>query len=200
MNGETHKDNIIYIDEKSFKELFQQYYTVCKDYARFYTNDAQIAEDIVQDVFLKMWQTRESLNIETSSKGYLIRSVHNACIQYLRHKKIIERYTDEQRYKLEESILMNRLFFEDGLSRLFQSDINDIVNQSISKLPAKTRAIFKLSRDEYKKNSEIALEMELSEKSVEYHISKALESLRINLKDYLPLMIFITLQASKLQA
>lgn len=200
MNGENHQDNIIYIDEKSFKELFQQYYTVCKDFARFYTNDAQIAEDIVQDVFLKMWQTRESLNIETSSKGYLIRSVHNACIQYLRHQKIIERYTDEQRYKLEESILMNRLFFEDGLSRLFQSDINDIVNQSISKLPAKTRKIFKLSRDEYKKNSEIALEMELSEKSVEYHISKALESLRINLKDYLPLMIFITLQASKLQA
>lgn len=200
MNGENHQDNIIYIDEKSFKELFQQYYTVCKDYARFYTNDAQIAEDIVQDVFLKMWQTRESLNIETSSKGYLIRSVHNACIQYLRYQKITERYTDEQRYKLEESILMNRLFFEDGLSKLFQSDINVIVNQSIAKLPAKTRTIFRLSRNEFKKNSEIALEMDLSEKSVEYHISKALESLRINLKDYLPLMIFITLQASKLQA
>jgi RNA polymerase sigma-70 factor (ECF subfamily) len=200
MNGENHQDNIIYIDEKSFKELFQQYYTVCKDYARFYTNDAQIAEDIVQDVFLKMWQNRETLNIETSSKGYLIRSIHNACIQFLRHQKITERYSEEQRYKLEESILMNRLFFEDGLSKLFQSDINEIVNQSIAKLPVKTRTIFRLSRNEFKKNSVIALEMDLSEKSVEYHISKALESLRINLKDYLPLMIFITLQASKYQA
>ena len=94
-----------------------------------------------------------------------------------------------QRAKLEEAVIMNRLFFETGLSRLFENDIESLVNKAIDDLPAKTREIYMLSRHKYLKNSVIAKKFNVTEKSIEYHITKALDSLRKYLKDYLPVII-----------
>ena len=87
---------------------------------------------------------------------------------------------------------MNRLYFETGISRLFEKEIGQLVECAITKLPEKTRDIFVLSRNQQQKNSEIAKKMNVTEKTVEYHISRALIILREELKDYLPgIMILI---------
>jgi RNA polymerase sigma-70 factor (ECF subfamily) len=176
-------------DKKAFEEIFRRYFPGLHEYAVFYFGNSQLAEDIVQDIFLKLWLSRNKISIHTSLKGYLYRSVHNICIQYLRHIKIEQQHKELHQAKLEEAILMNRLFFEIGSNKLFESEIKHLVQESLVTFPAKTREIFELSRNSDLTNKEIAKRMHLSEKSVEYHISKVLESLRKYLKDYLPLLI-----------
>ena len=173
-------------DKKVFEEIFHEYYTGLHEYALFYVGNTQLAEDIVQDVFLKIWNTRNRLTIQSSLKGYLYRTIHNHCIQYLRHQVVKQKYQIMHQAKIEEALLMNRLYFECGLSKLFKDDIESLVDEAINTLPEKTHEIFVLSRHNFQKNSEIAKKFKISEKSVEYHISRALDLLRKQLKDYLP--------------
>jgi RNA polymerase sigma-70 factor (ECF subfamily) len=173
-------------DKEAFEIIFREYFHVLHEYAIFYIGNPQLAEDIVQDVFIKIWDSRDRLGIHSSLKGYLYRSVHNHCIQYIRHKKVEKNHHALQKAKLEEAILMNRLFFESGISKLFENDIESLVDEAISDLPGKTREIYILSRHKYLSNKEISKKVKLTEKSVEYHITRALEFLRKYLKDYLP--------------
>ena len=179
-------------DGKAFEELFRRYFTALHNYAKFYTGSSELAEDLVHDIFYKIWESRRTLAIHTSIKSYLYRSVHNNCIQYLRHLKVVKEHNKKQEARLEEAFLINRLYFETGISRLFEKEIGQLVECAITKLPEKTRDIFILSRNQHQKNSEIAKKMNVTEKTVEYHISRALIILREELKDYLPgIMILI---------
>lgn len=176
-------------DKKAFEIVFREYFHVLHEYVIFYIGNSQLAEDIVQDIFLKIWESRDRLAIHSTLKGYLFRSVHNNCIQCLRHKVVEQNHHTIHKAKLEEALLMNRLFFESGLTKLFQNDIESLVEKGINDLPGKTREIYMLSRHKHLKNSEIARKFNVTEKSVEYHITRALESLRKYLKDYLPVII-----------
>ena len=180
-------------DKKAFESIFHEYFHALHEYAYFYIGNSQLAEDIVQDIFLKLWDSRDRLTIHTSLKGYLFRSIHNNCIQYLRHRVVEQNHHAIHQAKLEEAILMNRLFFESGLTKLFENDIESLVNKAIEDLPGTTREIYMLSRYKYLKNSEIAKKISLTEKSVEYHISRALEILRKYLKDYLPIILILSM-------
>ncbi len=168
-----------------FEALFRKYVSTLREYAFFYVGDVHIAEDIVQDLFVKIWENRENFNIHTSLKAYLYRSTHNNCIQFLRHKNVSYKHDKYLQGRLAEARLMEQLYFEKGIQQLFEKEITDLVNKSLEKLPTKTSEIFILSRRKYLKNSEIANKLNLSEKSVEYHISKTLELLRTDLKDHL---------------
>ncbi len=172
-------------DGLAFEELFRRYFTALHNYAKFYTGNSQLAEDLVHDVFYKIWELRRTLAIHISIKSYLYKSVHNNCIQHLRHLKVVKKHNKRQEARLEEALLMNRLYFETGISRLFEKEIGQLVESAISKLPEKTRDVFILSRSQYQKNSEIAKKMNVTEKTVEYHISRALIILKEDLKDYL---------------
>jgi RNA polymerase sigma-70 factor (family 1) len=179
-------------NEKAFEELFRRYFAALHSYATFYTNNPQLSEDLVHDIFHKIWETRKSLAIHTSIKSYLYKSVHNSCIQYLRHLKVEKKHSKKQVAKLEEALMMNRLYFETGLSKLMEKEIGELVQEAIIRLPEKTRDIFMMSRDHHLKNSEIAKKFSVSEKAVEYHITRALLIIKQELKDYLPaLMILI---------
>ncbi|MCK5137125.1 MAG: RNA polymerase sigma-70 factor [Bacteroidales bacterium] len=176
-------------DKKAFEDIYRMYFPLLHEYAKFYIDSLQMAEDIVQDVFVKLWHSRKEISIKSTLKGYLFRSVHNRCIQYLRHNKIEQQHQVLQQAKLEEATIMNRVFFESGLSRLFESEIEALVQNALNDLPKKTREIYEFSRRQYLTNKEIAKKINLTEKSVEYHISKALESLRKCLKEFLPILI-----------
>ncbi len=167
------------------------YFNALLNYANFYIGSRQLAEDLVHDVFYKIWETRSKLTIHTSIKSYLFKSVHNNCIQYLRHLKVVNKHQKDQESRLEEALLLNRLYFETGLSKLLEKEINELVEESISRLPSKTRDIYVMSRRNYKKNSEIARKLNVTEKTVEYHMTQALSLLRVELKDYLPFMILL---------
>lgn len=176
-------------DERVFEKLFRHYVTPLSEYAFFYLKDRQLAEDIVQDLFVKLWENRQSLEIHSSLKAYLYRSTHNSCIQFLRYKTVSDKHEKFLQTRLREAKLMNQLYFENGITNLFEKEIVELVNQSLEKLSPKTSEIFRLSRRKYLKNSEIAKRFNLSEKSIEYHITKALEVLKIDLKDYLLIVV-----------
>jgi len=93
-------------DEKAFEEIFRCYFISLHCYAKFYTGDSQLAEDLVHDVFFKIWETRDKINVHTSIKAYLYRSVHNNCIQYLRHLKVVQEHNKAQENRLEEAMII----------------------------------------------------------------------------------------------
>lgn len=178
-------------DRKAFEVIFRRYFIPLNEYAKFYTGSLQLAEDIVHDVFYKIWERRETLAIHTSIKSYLYKSVHNNCIQYLRHQKVVNKHSINHKARLEEALIMNQFYFESGLSKLFEKEIGDLVEKAVARLPEKSREIFIMSRQRHLKNSKIAELLKLSEKSVEYHITRVLVILRQELDDYLPLIMIV---------
>ncbi len=137
-----------------------------------YVEDVFVAEEIVQDVFLKIWEDPEGLNEIKSINSYLYRSVINTSINYLNrqknierhHLKIVSNYTEESLIELDE-----------------ENELIVLINAEIEKLPSQCKKVFKLSRFEHLKYKEIANLLSISERTVENHISNALKTLRAEL-------------------
>ena len=177
---------------KAFDMLFKRYYAGLCVYAENFTGDKQTAEDMVQDVFVNIWIKRSELNFDESICSYLYRSVHNVSVQFLRQQKVRERYNDYVSLKLTEAQLIPFEWVTVDMDPVEVNEIQTLYRQALEQLPAQTREIFLCSRERDMKYSEIAELTGLSIKSVEYHISKALDVFRKVLKDYLWVtMIFI---------
>jgi RNA polymerase sigma-70 factor (ECF subfamily) len=169
--------------ETEFENIFKKYFCVLKVYASFYIKDEQVAEDIVEDVFLNLWQKRNKITINSSIKSYLIKCLQNACIQHLR--KNINKVDNNQNFPVKEVEILNNKNYERSLSNLYVIEINKIVSRTLEKLPKKTKEIFYMSRNQYMSNKEIAEHFQIAEKSIEYHITKTLNLLRLYLREHL---------------
>jgi RNA polymerase sigma-70 factor (ECF subfamily) len=171
-----------------FQYLFTTYYQSLMAYAYKITNDHQEAEDIVQDVFMSFWVNKDTFDFSKPIKPYLFKAVYNRSVNFLKAKKesieITECETDEM---LHRKIIGS--YQEDSL---LLKEMTEEINHFIATLPAQCRNVFKLSRISGLKNKEIAKAMDISEKTVESHIGKALKDLRIYLKKkgFMPLFIF----------
>jgi len=159
-------------DIQAFESLFRSYYEPLCRYSYQLIKDIETAKEIVQELFYIIWKERKSLAIFTSVNGYLYRSVKNKSIQYLQKVKIREDYrdlnsgyTDIETYTPQEELEYNEL------ERHLQ--------ETLFLLPERRRKIFQLNRMEGKKYNEIAQELNISVKTVEAEISKALGELRI---------------------
>ncbi|MEN8249352.1 MAG: RNA polymerase sigma-70 factor [Bacteroidota bacterium] len=152
--------------------MFDTYYSPLCIYVKKLAGDIPAVEDIVQDVLINIWIKRDELNINRSLKNYLYKSVHNGFLQHIRKEKI--EFTELD--KLKYSILIEKNLTED------EPEDNSVkikeINSAIEKLPPKCKKAFKLSRFENLKYKEIAANMNISQKTVEIHISKALAILR----------------------
>ena len=165
-------------DEDAFNCIFNMYYKGLVLYANKFLMDHDKAEEAVQGIFVKLWSDREQIIINTSLKTYLQKSVQNKCLDILKHKKVVQDYKDkiakqpvEQTDNSEDLILFAELY--------------ERIEYSINNLPENCREIFKLSRYEGLKYIEIAQKMNISIKTVEVQIGKALKKLRDDLKQYL---------------
>lgn len=177
MEIETGKDLITIINEGR-KPAFTKFYTLFFQRLLLasdkYVKDAFVAEEIVQNVFLKVWEDPESLGEVKSIRSYLYKSVINASINYINrqkniaqhHQKIAADFTEEYLIDLDE-----------------ENELIVLLHQEINKLPPQCQKIFKLSRFECLKYKEIALMLDISEKTVENHIGTALKVLRKALLD-----------------
>jgi RNA polymerase sigma-70 factor, ECF subfamily len=163
-----------------FKTIYNMYYQRIRLYAISYVDDPDTAEDIVQDLFFYLWEKREEIEILTSLSSYLYRAIHNRCIQYLRHKKVISRYQQIHLLKIKEAEIISQ-----SESDFSYNEIEEIKERIINNLSPKTRNIFQLSRIDNKNNKEIANTLDLNIKTVEYHITKALKSFQLALRDYI---------------
>lgn len=174
-------------DEKAFETLFKDQYPILCGYARKYLNDVDQAEEIVQEMFFSFWQKKEKLEINTSLEAYLFRSVRNACLNYLKHMKIREQYklANNQEIRQKEQEIHDYV-----VAIELQERIENVIDQ----LPPKRKKIFKMSRFEELKYKEIAEKLNISVKTVEAQLSKALKFLRLHLSDYLSLFIIFILE------
>jgi RNA polymerase sigma-70 factor (ECF subfamily) len=166
-------------DEKSFELLFRRYYGHLCLYAVRFTQNNPEAEEIVQDLFAKIWEKKEQLTISTSVKNYLFRSVKNHCLNFLQHSQIKNQYSQKvcsEANDLKES--------ED--TNYIEIDMLRKIEESIQALPEKRRKIFRLSRQEGLKYREIAEKLGISIKTVETQMGLAIKTLREKLKDFLP--------------
>jgi RNA polymerase sigma-70 factor (ECF subfamily) len=170
-----------------FEKIFRQYAKPLFYYAAKFVGD-EPARDIVQDVFVKLWSD-ESLVIAKSLNSLLFTAVRNRCLQQLEKQKVRNRYAEATRQMLQREELE---FYMEERSSLIEQELEDKLNEVLNQLPERCRQIFVLSRFENKKNREIAEELDISIKAVEKQISKALAIIRAEMKEYLPLMLFLS--------
>jgi RNA polymerase sigma-70 factor, ECF subfamily len=168
--------------KESFNYFFDYYYSGLCIYANKYTEDLSTSEEIVQDVFVRFWEKRQNIEIENSVRFYLFRTVYNQCMNLLKHKKI-------ERIYRQQNVIRSDNLYEEQWNLFNETELRNILDQVISKLPARCRAVFELSRFENLKNKEIAEKLGITEKTVENQITKALKVLRKELKDFLPLFL-----------
>lgn len=150
-------------------------------YAKEFTEDMDTAEEIVQGFFVKFWTEREQIHIILSVKAYLVKSVRNKCLDFLKHRKIMDKYNKEIQKELPDEA-------DEGEEVIMTYELKEKIEKSINALPENCKEIFKKSRDEGKKYKEIAGELGISVKTVEAQIGKALKKLREELKDFLVIL------------
>ncbi len=181
------------ISNELFEDIFRQYAKPLFYYAAKFVGDEQ-AKDIVQDLFAKLWSD-QSLVITKSLNSLLFTTIRNRCLQQLEKQKVRNKYFESTRTKLQTEELQ---FYMEDRSSLIEQELEDKLNGVLNTLPERCRQIFVLSRFENKKNREIAEELVISVKAVEKQISKALATIRLEMKDYLPLMLFLSSHLFKL--
>jgi len=190
IHGISEKDLIVRLkegDQTAFELLFHFYYPGLVIYASQFTADRDEAEEIVQDFFVRFWQKHQQILLSDSLKNYFFSSVRNSSFNYLKHRKIETNYLKEI-YDLSNA----HLAYDTNL--YVTSDLQEKIKSSIDLLPEKCREIFMMSRIHGLKNEEIAIELNLSKRTVETQISNALKVLRVELKDYAGLLIFLGIQ------
>ena len=183
-----------YSDIKRFNELFNEYYERIVRFAKSYVRDLPIAEDFASEAFAAFWENRDILSGETNPKAYILTIVKNKCINHLKHEQIRLKAEKEINSHSEWVLTTNLNTLEAcDPDFIFSDEIQQILNETLEKMPQKTRRIFFLNRFEGLSYNEIALKMDVSPKTIEFHISKALRALRIALKDFIYILIFIIL-------
>lgn len=170
-------------DQEAFKELFFDFYPSLCVFARRYISSPETCEDIVQDTFFNIWKNRKKLEITSSIRNLLITSVKNSCIDYLRNQTV------RQAPAARDTIHQTSMETPEEIYTI--SELEEMLYTALDSMPVNVRKAFELSRFENMTYSKIAEEMGVSPKTVEAYISKALTILRVELKDYLPVVLLL---------
>jgi len=191
VNGSKNRDSSL------FTVLFEQYREPFTRFADSFVRDRVVSETLFVDALIDYWQRRDTLPEDTNVAAYLLTAVRNKALNHLRHQRICERSSDELRRRARRELDFRIASLEDFTTQsLFTAEIREIVRRTLDELPARTRRIFEMSRFENCRNAEIAEALNLSVKTVEFHIGKVLRVLRIRLKDYLLFFLVFVLRDS----
>jgi len=171
-------------DEKAFEQMFDYFYADLCIYAKRYIPDLQTREDLVQDVFCTIWVNRRKIDYSLPLSKYLVISVKNNCLNYLRKN-------NRQDSDYERIIETVPLYAENQDELIHIRELEEIFNRVLSELPEEYRIAFVMSRMEDKSSSEIAVRLGVSIRTVERYRNKAIQILQNELKDYLPLLLIL---------
>ncbi len=166
----------------AYEQLFRDNYSDMCAYANRFLNDVAASEDVVQEVFVKLWNNKEDVSQLRSQRSYLFRAVRNSCLNLIKHIQIREDYKqdNERQMTLDEG--------HDGDGELI-SELEQKIRKTIDRLPIERRKVFIMSRYDGLKYREIADKLGISQKTVEKQIGSALRFLRQELKEYLPVIV-----------
>jgi len=170
------------LDAREYEIVFKQYYESLCDYANLWMKDMDAAEEIVQNTFVRLWEKKTSLKIETSLKSYLYKSVYHAALNEIKHQNVKNKYINM--HNSEEPI-------NEMTSAAQVKDLEQRIDAALQKLPEQCRLIFQMSRFRELKYREIAEVLNISVKTVENQMGKALKIMRSNLADYLSILLLV---------
>ncbi len=171
-------------DEKALEMLFKEYYQPLCRYAMSYLEDPADAEEVVQNCFIKLWEKREKIDIQSSVKSYLYQIIRNACLNEIKHQKVKKSYGEMVSQQGE-------ILSEASDQSTLKSELEEKIAIALQSLPQQCRLIFTMSRFEELKYQEIADQLNLSIKTVENQMGKALKLMRAQLQDYLSLIAIL---------
>lgn len=178
-------------EEIAYRHLFDNHYQVLCKIANEFLKDDFLSETIVGDVIFHLWEKREELNIQTSLRGYLVRSVRNRCINYLQQEYVRKETNDLPSDDTLLSAGIHSVSDHYPLASLLEKELENEIVKSIENLPEECRTVFEMSRFENLKYLEIADKLGISVNTVKYHIKNALAKLTHDLNKYLiSLLIF----------
>ncbi|MDR6782510.1 RNA polymerase sigma-70 factor (ECF subfamily) [Pedobacter africanus] len=169
-------------DDEAFEHLFKTHFKALHAYAIAILRDEDTAEEVVQNMFLKFWEKRELLNIQTSVKAYLYKCVYHDSLNLLKHEKIKTKYQDFATYTMNSHN-------EPASSKVETTELERQIGLALNELPEQCRTIFQMSRFEELKYREIADQLGLSVKTIENQMGKALKMMRLKLADFLTLIL-----------
>lgn len=179
-------------EETRFEDIYLSYFSKMKYFAKEYVISEEDAENIVQDVFVELWENKEMLNMHMNLIAYLFTTIKNKCLNHLRHKLVVQETASKLQEEYTNSLRMNLDSLEAFDNNLFSDqDIEKIISRALDTLSEKCRTIFIMSKIEGKKQKEIAQELNISINTIETQMGIAYKKLRIELKDYFPILLFI---------
>lgn len=169
-------------DETTFQQMFEHYYADLCIYAKRYIQDLNTREDLVQDVFCSLWINRRKIDYSVPVTNFLVTSVKHRCLNYLRQasKQEVDEATEIEKLPL---------YAESNDHLYMLHELEELYNHTLASLPEEYRIAFVMSRMEDKPTAEIAETLGVSVRTVERYRNKAVEILRNELKDYLPLLV-----------
>ena len=179
-------------NQEAFDKIFRKYYTVLCIEAKGYSRNNFLIEEIVCDIFTKLWVNRQRITINTTLKDYLIKAVHNNCINYYRMKKVQDKLKEEVDGDFKRAYSLTDLG-QNPLDYMITDEIQNQIINAVESLPPRYKEAFKLSRFNDMTYEEIAREMNISVNGVKLNIKKALEHLRQKLHNVMIICILIIL-------
>lgn len=173
--------------EKKYSELFHTWFAPLCYFARKYIRDMDTCREIVHNVFVSIWEKKNEFDFEKPARSYLFTSVYNRCLNHIR---------DQKKYAVGKADTSALEMYDQAVNEdhLEAAELEAKIKEGIDSLPDKCREVFILNRFEEKKYAEIADKLNLSVKTVEAQMSKALRILRDHLTDYLHLLILVLLK------
>lgn len=172
------------MDQQAFEKLFRAYFTPLMAFSRKILGDEDDAREVVHQVFIKLWERRHEIDLSTSLKSYLFTAVNNRSLNVIR---------DRKKYSSEE--LPERMEQWDVSAELESAELEEKIRAAIGTLPDRCREVFELSRFNGMSYGEIAKQLDISVKTVENQMTKALKILRELLASYLTLLLWFFLFA-----
>jgi RNA polymerase sigma-70 factor, ECF subfamily len=170
-------------DELAFEQVFKTHFKSLHGYALAILKDESTAEEMVQNVFFKLWDRADAITITGSIAAYLYRAVHNESLNFIKHQKVKRSHQAHTLYQMRNEA--------DIVTKTGLKELEKQLHKAMNELPEQCRTIFQLSRFEELKYREIADQLDISVKTVENQMGKALRLLRVKLVDFLPFTIFL---------
>lgn len=169
-------------DHKAFEEIYNKYWEKLYSVAFSWTHCKETSKELVQDLFLKLWDKRENLEIYKSLNSYVYSFIKYLIYNHLDSKKVKEKHLT--------SIKSDQNFDYSTDQKLSFDELYGLLDVQINNLPEKTKNVFQLSRQQNLTNKEIAKKLDISEKTVEFHVTKSLKKIKTGIKDYLIAITF----------